>query len=164
MSVRGLVSRALRTMEGASERRQRFSLTRRARARSWLSESSKRCLFPLAFASGSTPSVSWRPGWNRFGGARGATSKRQRSERREQGSSSRRGAVGQLLEDARQRPPPRTSLSLSPKLARANISATWRGPSQRELCGPLRRNPHEVRSCRWRVCKHAGGVGEASSK
>jgi hypothetical protein len=31
---------------------------------------------------------------------------------------------------------------LSPKLARANTSATSPGSSQRELCGPIDRNPH----------------------
>jgi hypothetical protein len=61
--------------------------------------------------------ISWRSGWIRCGGAPRATVERQRSERDEQGSSSRTGAVGRTSAEMWFPHIAGASSSFSPKLA-----------------------------------------------
>jgi len=141
---------------------QHSSLTRSVPERSWSQWSSDGVSTGLRSRSSRVLLVSWWAGWSRLGGAVGTKWGRQRSGRYGKGSSSCQGAVGQILSQCGNTLD-RTSFLLSPKLARANTSATGPGSSQRELCGPSDWNPRLDRSCRRSVCKRSSGVGEAAA-
>jgi len=102
----------------------------------------QRCFRWPAFAQQPAPLVSWRSSWNRLAvpcgrheGVRGLSDTGKAHPAVEaRWVGPRLGAWKHALFEA--------SSLLSPKLARANTSATSPGSSQRELCGPIDRNPH----------------------
>jgi hypothetical protein len=128
--------RILGTTEGVSGRLQHFSLTRMVPARSWSRRSSSGTPAGLCLHSSRCRSQAG----GRFGNDSAVPAGRHRGARGLSDAGKAHPAVkarwvGFRL-GAATYPAPGTSISLSPKLARANTSATGHGPSQREMCGP----------------------------
>jgi len=135
--------RILGTTEGVSERVQHQSLTRTVPARSWPRRSSSGTHARPCFGAASRCRLQ---AGDRFGNDSAVPAGRHRGVRGLSDAGKAHPAakarwVGSRL-GAATCPALGTSISLSPKLARANTSATSLGPSQRELCGPKHRNPH----------------------